>query len=144
MFNLIKERLGETTVLHCSGRIVFPDADALRTAVLQLPRSRKLVLDLADVITIDAAGLGVFVSLYHWAKGARTELKLMNVGSRVQRLLEITQLNSILECCSGQEILGLLYCSSGESAVGPLQEFSPAASRVPQRHPFSDESGGMA
>ena len=50
MFNLRRETLGHTTVLHCSGRIVFPDADALHSAVLQLPRSRKLVLDLADVI----------------------------------------------------------------------------------------------
>jgi anti-anti-sigma factor len=115
MFSLTKERLGHTTVLHCSGRIVFPDADALRTAVLQLLRGRKLVLDLADVITVDAAGLGVFVSLYHWAKRTRTELKLMNVGSKVQSLLEITHLNTVLESCSVQEMVELLYCSGDDA-----------------------------
>ena len=114
MFNLRREILGDTTVLHCSGRIVFPDADALHTAVLQLPRSRKLVLDLADVITVDAAGLGIFVSLYHWATRTRTELKLMNLGAKLQTLLTATRLNTVLECCSVQEMVELLYCSGDD------------------------------
>jgi anti-anti-sigma factor len=115
MFNLTRETLGHTTVLHCSGRIVFPDADALHTAALQLPRGRKLVLDLADVITVDAAGLGIFVSLYHWAKKTRTELKLMNLGADLQSLLEVTKLNIALQSCSAEEMLGLLYCSSDDA-----------------------------
>ena len=115
MFNLRRETLGHTTVLHCSGRIVFPDADALHTAVQQLPRSRKLVLDLADVITVDAAGLGIFMSLYHWAKRTRTELKLMNLGAKLQTLFEVTKLNIALQSCSAQEMLELLYCSSDDA-----------------------------
>jgi len=115
MFNLTKEKLGHTTVLHCSGKIVFPDADALHTAVLQLPRSRKLVLDLAEVILVDAAGLGIFISLYHWAKRTRTELKLMNVGAKLQWLLEITKLNIALQSCSAHEMLGFLYCSADDT-----------------------------
>jgi len=115
MLNLTQKRHGQTTILRCSGRIVFPEADCLRTAVLQLPRTRKLVLDLADVITIDAAGLGILVSLYHWAKKARTELRLMNVGSTVQSLLEMTRINTLLELCSVQEMIELLYGSSDET-----------------------------
>jgi anti-anti-sigma factor len=115
MLSLRRETLGHTTVLHCSGRIVFPDADALHTAVLQLPRSRKLVLDLADVITVDAAGLGIFMSLYHWAKRTRTELKLMNLGTKLQTLFEVTKLNIALQSCSAQEMLELLYCSSDDA-----------------------------
>jgi len=114
MFNLIRETLGHTTVLHCSGTVVFPDADALHMAVLQLPRSRKLVLDLADVVTVDAAGLGIFVSLYHWAKRTRTELKLMNPGAKLQALLAATSLNTVLECCSVQEMVELLYRSGDD------------------------------
>jgi anti-sigma B factor antagonist len=115
MFNLTRETLGHTTILHCSGRIVFPDADALHTAVLQLPRSRKLVLDLADVSLVDAAGLGIFVSLYHWAKRTRTELKLMNLSAKLQSLLEVTKLDIVLQSCSAQEMLGFLYCSSDDT-----------------------------
>ncbi|HUN88588.1 MAG TPA: STAS domain-containing protein [Terriglobales bacterium] len=120
MFNVTIERLGQTTVLHCSGRIVFPDADALRKAVVQLPRCQKLVLDLAEVITVDAAGLGVLVSLYLSAKRSRTELKLMNLGSTLQLLLEITKLNTFLESCSVREMLGLLYCSNDDAETSWL------------------------
>jgi len=87
----------------------------LHTAVLQLPCSRKLVLDLADVITVDAAGLGIFMSLYHWAKRTRTELKLMNLSAKLQSLFEVTKLNIALQSCSAQEMLELLYCSSDDA-----------------------------
>ena len=120
MLNLTQKRHGHTTVLRCSGRLVFPDASRLRAAVGQLTCTRKLVLDLADVITVDAAGLGALVSLYHWAKRARTEFRLMNVGANVQMLLEITRLDTVLKSCSVQEMLGLLYCSN-EDAEPPLR-----------------------
>jgi len=110
MFTVRKQTLGQTTVLHCAGRIAFPYADELQTAILQLPRCRKLVLDLADVVTVDAAGLGIFVSLYHWAKRTRTEFKLMNLNAHLQVLLEITKVNTVLHICSLQEIVELLYC----------------------------------
>ena len=135
MLNFKKERLGYTTVLHCSGAIVFPDADALRAAVALLPPSRKLVLDLADVITVDAAGLGVLVSLHRWAKSAGIEFKLMNPNSRVARMLEITRLNTALRFCSVQEMLGLL-CSAREDA-----EKASAGNRRPTPDPFCTETG---
>ena len=140
MFNLRRETLGHTTVLHCSGRIVFPDADALHTAVLQLPRSRKLVLDLADVITVDAAGLGIFMSLYHWAKRTRTELKLMNLGAKLQTLFEVTKLNIALQSCSAQEMLGLLYCSSddAEESLRIDRRYTPDLSLTQAAHPSLD------
>ncbi len=135
MLNLRRETLGQTTILHCSGRIVFPDADALHTAVLQLPRSRKLVLDLANVIMIDAAGLGIFMSLYHWAKRTRTELKLMNLGAKLQTLLEVTKLNIALQFCSAQEMLELLFCSSDDV------EESSSLNRCSTPDPSSAEAG---
>ena len=140
MLNLRREALGHTTVLHCSGRIVFPDADALHTAVLQLPRSRKLVLDLADVITVDAAGLGIFMSLYRWAKRTRTELKLMNLGAKLQTLLEVTKLNIALQSCSAQEMLELLYCSSDDAEeLLSLNRYStPDHSLTQTAHPSLD------
>jgi anti-anti-sigma factor len=118
MFYLRQKRYGYTTVLSCSGRLVFPDAVRLRTAVQQLHGTRMLVLDFADVITIDAAGMGALVALYHWAKSGRTEFKLMNVGSTVKWLLKLTKLDTVLKFCSVQEMLTLLYCpitNTGES-----------------------------
>ena len=114
MLTFTRQRLGHTTVLHCSGRIVFPDAHALIAAVLQLPRTRKLVLDMADVILVDAAGLGALASLHCWAKKARIELKLMNVTSKLRTLLKVSRLDTFVESCSVPEMLRLLYCCSDD------------------------------
>ena len=132
MLSLKKQNLGETTIVRCSGRIVFPDAQCLRAAVLQLPRTRKLVLDMSDVITVDAAGLGALVSLYHWARNDRTELKLMNVSSRLQTLLRMTRLDEVLEICSAREILGLLYCSADEDGMLPF-DIQPSNGERPEQ-----------
>ncbi len=139
MLNMKKQRLGETIVVHCSGRIVFPDADCLRIAVLRLPRTRKLVLDLAEVIAVDAAGLGAFVSLHHWAKQAGTELRLMNVSSRVKYLIEITGLHAVLEVCSVAEMLRLVHCS--REVVEPLEVGSVLEARPEVVDWLSQDSG---
>ena len=130
MFNLTQQRFGHTTVLHCSGKVVFPYATALRDSVRQLLRTRKLVLDLANVITMDAAGLGALVSLHQWAKRTRTEFKLMNVGPKLQFLLNLTRLNTVLNRCSVQEMIELSFCSGNVAAASLFSNcgFTPAPS----------------
>jgi len=66
------------------------------------------VLDLAEIIAVDAAGLGILVSLRAWAKESGVVLKLMNLTPRVQDLLELTNLKSAFQICSAQEMLTLL------------------------------------
>jgi len=68
MLSLRIEKLGDVTIIHCSGRIVFPDARELPIVLLRQLRTRTLVLDLMDVVATDAAGLGVLGSLHAWAK----------------------------------------------------------------------------
>ena len=102
------QRLKDVTVIHCAGRIAFPHASELSATVFRHTCTQALVLDLADVLTIDAAGLGMLVSLRVWAKRTRTELKLMNVTPRVEQLLGLTRLKSEFEVCSAREMLDLL------------------------------------
>jgi len=66
------------------------------------------VLDLAEVTEIDAAGIGVLVSLRNRAKASGLWLKLMNLTPRVENLLELTRLRSSFEICSVREMLDLL------------------------------------
>jgi anti-anti-sigma factor len=108
MLSLTIQKLEDTTVIRCAGRMVIPYAEVLRNAVFRQHRIRTLVLDLADVIAVDAAGLGMLASLRAWAKENRTALKLMNVTPRVEELLELTNLKSAFEVCSGREMLALL------------------------------------
>jgi anti-anti-sigma regulatory factor len=59
MLNATAQKLGDSTVLRCQGRIVIGDAYAiLRNAVLRQTHTRTLILDLAQVDCIDAGGLG--------------------------------------------------------------------------------------
>lgn len=102
------QRLKDVTVIHCPGRITFPHASELWATVVRHTHSQTLVLNLADVLAIDAAGLGMLVSLRAWAKRTRTELKLMNVTPRVEQLLGLTRLKSEFDVCSAREMLDLL------------------------------------
>jgi anti-anti-sigma factor len=115
MLTLRIQKLGDATVIRCAGRMVIPYAEVLRNAVLRQHRIRTLVLDLADVTAVDAAGLGTLASLRAWAKETRTALKLMNVTPKVEKLLELTNLKSAFEVCSGREMLALLCRAINET-----------------------------
>jgi anti-sigma B factor antagonist len=123
MLSLRIQKLGDAIIVHCTGRIALRSADVLRAAVLRQSRVRTLVLDMADVIAVDAAGLGILVSLRDWAKETRTDLKLMNLPPRVEQLLELTNLLSAFEVCSAREMLDLL-CRALDEAESA--RFSPA------------------
>ena len=108
MLNLRIQRLGDATVFRCVGRITISDVGVLRIAALRQPGIRTLVLDLAEIIAVDAAGLGILVSLRAWAKESGVVLKLMNLTPRVQDLLELANLKSAFQICSAREMLTLL------------------------------------
>ena len=66
MLSIRAENMGDAVVLRCVGRIVAGDPTcALRDAVMCQVGKRLVVLDLAEVDTIDAAGLGDFIFLRH-------------------------------------------------------------------------------
>jgi anti-anti-sigma factor len=120
MLSLRIENLGDVTIIHCAGRIAFPDARELRITLVRQLRIRTLVLDLADTVAIDAAGLGVLVSLRVWAKQTGRVLKLMNVTPWVEWLLQLTKLKSEFEICTAREMLDLLCRSIHQSgSVAP-------------------------
>lgn len=115
MLSLRIQRLGDATVFRCVGRITLSDAGVLRSAALRQSRIRTLVLDLAEIRAVDAAGLGILVSLRAWAKENGAALKLMNLTPRVQDLLELTNLKSAFEICSAREMLVLLCLAINET-----------------------------
>jgi anti-anti-sigma factor len=108
MLGLTIQNLGDVTIIRCKGRITFAYADMLRIAVLKQQRVRVVVLDLGEVSAVDAAGIGILVSLRKWARTNGKTLKLMNLAPNVEDLLELTNLRSAFEICSVPEMLGLL------------------------------------
>jgi anti-anti-sigma factor len=109
MLNATAQKLGDSTVLRCQGRIVIGDAYAiLRNAVLRQTHTRTLILDLAQVDRIDAGGLGVLLGLREWAYCHAIRFQLMNVMKQVEHVLELTKLDRVLEFCSVEDMLQLL------------------------------------
>lgn len=90
----------DVTVVDLSGRITLGEGSGnLRSTVKSLLDSgvKKLVLNLADVNYIDSSGLGELVSAYTTAQGQGCTVKLLNVQSKVQDLLQITKLYTVFE-----------------------------------------------
>jgi anti-sigma B factor antagonist len=109
MLNVTVQKLGDTTVLRCQGRIVIGDACAiLRNAVLGQTHTRMLVLDLAQVDRIDAGSLGVLLGLREWARSNAIRLRLMNVMNQVEHVLELTKLDRVFQFCSVRDMFDLL------------------------------------
>lgn len=84
-------------VLGCCGRIVLGvEAETLRCMILSRPE-RYLFLDLQEVWSMDAAGLGLLVELYRWAEQRDRVLAIINPSQRVRTLIAITNLRSVLQ-----------------------------------------------
>ena len=108
MLNFVIHNLGDTALLRCAGRLVSGDGECLRNAVLGQSRAQIIVLDLAEISSIDAAGIGLLVSLRTSAQSDNKSFKLMNLTPRVEEVLELTNLRAAFEVCSLREMLDLL------------------------------------
>ena len=109
MLTFSVHKLGSTALFRCAGRFVSGDMEALQDAIWNQWRAHAIVLDLAQIGSIDAAGLGMLLSLRLWAQKAGISFKLMNLTPRVEEMLELTNLRAAFEICSATEMLGLLY-----------------------------------
>ena len=89
---------GEVIVIHCEGRIVYRDEVAALSRVVDkaLEQTRAVVLDLAGVHGLDSAGLGELVLAHMAAESEGKTVKLAGASPRVQKLLELTNLSSLL------------------------------------------------
>jgi anti-anti-sigma factor len=101
MLTVTIENFGEITTLHCLGRIVRGDETAVLCSAVQ-QGGRNVVLDLAQVDVIDAAGIGALVSL----QAAGVYLTLLNPTEQVREVLKVTGLDSIFEICESQSTAG--------------------------------------
>ena len=108
MLSLTIQKLDGTIIFQCIGRIVRGETESLRHAMSRYPKIATAVLDLAEVTAIDAAGLGFLLTLRNWAHANGTELKLLNLPSHIENLLNVTRLLPIFKVCSVSDIADLL------------------------------------
>lgn len=98
MLHITASQIDDKVVLQCHGRIVRGDETALLCAAIR-HEERDLTLDLTNVESIDAAGIGALISL----RAAGIYLRLLNPSKPVREMLRITELDTILEICDSRQ-----------------------------------------
>ncbi len=91
---------GDVTILDLKGKITIGVGDvALRDSIAQqLQEGKKnLVLNTAEVSTIDSSGVGELVAAYTTVTNRDGRLKLLNMPPKLQDILQITQLITVFE-----------------------------------------------
>jgi anti-anti-sigma factor len=85
-------RHGDTVVVVASGEIDISSADRLLAQLRGLlDSSRRLVLDLREVVFIECSGLHCILDVDEASRGAGVEFVLVPGPPRVQRLFELTR-----------------------------------------------------
>jgi anti-sigma B factor antagonist len=81
------------------GRIVLgEESNALREKVKSLLAAQKrIVLNMDNVTYIDSSGLGTLVASHSSARAQGATLKLCNLGSKFQEILQVTKLVTVFE-----------------------------------------------
>lgn len=85
-------------LLRCTGRIVAgEEVNILRSVALAHSDRKEIVLDLANVSTLDGAGIGILAFLEGRTRTTGQRLRIQNPSTRVRELLELTNLDSVIE-----------------------------------------------
>ena len=93
MFIVSVQNVDGTTVLKCRGRLVRGEEKRLLCAAVQL--SGNVTVEMSGVEAIDAAGIGLLVSL----QAAGVYLTVLNPSRHVRTVLRLTGLDSVVQVC---------------------------------------------
>ena len=97
----ITERVVDGVVVEAlEGRIVLgEESNALREKVKSLLAAgqKKIVLNMDNVTYIDSSGLGALVASHTSSRTQGATLKLSNLGSKFQEILQTTKLLTVFE-----------------------------------------------
>ena len=125
---IIQSPRGDTTVLELHGVLTAPAATNLLDAVRRVTRTgpHGVVLNLEDVPSIDAAGLGALVAAYGVVKQGGGTLRLARVAGRVLALLVVCRLITMFETFDSVEDA----VAGGSEARPDLSTIRPPASQL--------------
>ena len=90
--------LEDGVLLRCTGRIVAgEEVNILRSVALAHGDRKEIVLDLANVSTLDGGGIGMLAFLEARTRSTGQRLRIQNPSAHVRELLELTNLDSAIE-----------------------------------------------
>lgn len=88
------------TILEPKGKVTIGVGDvALRNAVHEAVAggSKKILIDLSGVTTIDSSGIGELVAAFTTVTNRGGKLKLLHLPPKVQDIMQVTQLITVFE-----------------------------------------------
>ncbi len=103
MLKVQTKQRGTVAILSLQGQIVTGETENLRAAVSDLSGTTSVILDFAQVSTVDAGGLGVMLGLREQVLAKGIRFALMNVTKGVSMVLAIARLDSVFEITSAME-----------------------------------------
>ena len=92
--------LDSVTILDLSGNLIIGRSEeSLREIVKQLlvDDRKLLIINLADVPTIDSSGIGAVIKSFTSVSEAKGKMKVLRPSRMVKQLFSITGLASVLE-----------------------------------------------
>jgi anti-sigma B factor antagonist len=98
--NIQQAPVGEVMVLNLSGKIMGgPDYEKFHTEIKSLINEGyvDILLNMSRVTWINSTGLGILVSAYHTLKKNGGTMKICDVSSRIDNILNVTQLKLVFE-----------------------------------------------
>ena len=100
----VQDRPEDVAVVRIAGPLYAPMCATIASDVRALLRSgrRVIVLDLAGVTAIDAAGVGALVHIYNMATAADAVLRVANASGDVRDLLTHVGLLDLLHAEPGE------------------------------------------
>lgn len=123
MLSIRQRQLGDAAILRCCGTLTAGNDAELRNAVSNNVCARLVIVDLEDVTSLDAAGIGALVEARQRTIGSGCTLKLINVPPQIAYLLQLTGLSSVFEICSVADMIELM-CRSRHQYRIPEAEVS--------------------
>ena len=104
MLKIHAKKLDAVKVLSLEGQIINGDTELLRRAVKSISGTSDIILDFSNVTIVDAHGLGVLLQLREQSLANGLRFELINVSKSLNRILQITRLNTVFEIKSGVEL----------------------------------------
>ena len=107
MLKVHAKKLNSVEILSLEGQIINGDTETLRSAVQLASHLCDIILDLSNVTTVDAHGLGVLLQLREQTLANGIHFRLMNVNAPLSKVFEITRLDTVfeLDSCPAPRVL---------------------------------------
>ena len=90
-------------IIKVDGKITIGAGDQQLRDVIANADSKKILLDLSGVTTIDSSGIGELVGSYTTVTYKGGKLKLLHLPAKLNELLHVTQLITVFEVYENEQ-----------------------------------------